>query len=77
MKKDYTKPIKWIIFSIIVIYLFSGTIFEMVYITDLMKPIPWLWLKIIFFLLDFIFCFGFDLFVLFHSYKFIFKETYY
>ena len=77
MKDDKYKIIKWSILTILAIYLFSGTVFEMVYITDLMRPIPWIWLKIILFILDFLFCIGFDLFVLYKIYKFIFNDKFY
>jgi len=77
MKKDKYKLIKWAVLLLLAIYLFSGTVFEMVYITDLMRPIPWIWLKIILFILDLLFCLGIDLFVLYKVYKFVFNDKFY
>jgi len=77
MKEDKYKLIKWAVLLLLAIYLFSGTVFEMVYITDLMRPIPWIWLKIILFILDLLFCLGFDLFVLYKVYKFVFNDKFY
>ena len=77
MMKDKYITVKIIILIVLGIYLLSGTVFEMVYISDLMKPLPWMWLKVLLFILDLIFCLGFDLFVLYKVYKFIFNEKYY
>ena len=77
MMKDKYITVKIIILIVLGIYLLSGTVFEMVYISDLMKPLPWMWLKVLLFILDLIFCLGFDLFVLYKVYKFIFNEKFY
>ena len=77
MKEDKYLIIKWSVLILLAIYLLSGTVFEMIYITDLMRPIPWMWLKVILFILDLAFCLGFDIFVLYKIYKFIFNDKFY